>query len=751
MAKNKGDKLTRNMLITTIFLTVVCFGILIGVLFDLQVLSNDELQSKAVKQQMSVTTIEPERGSILDRNQKLLAQSAPVWTVLISPIYYNDGNTDEAVKKDEEMKEKVADGLSKILDVAKEDILALTEKKSYELVVKRRIEKSLADKVRQYIVDNEIVGVTLREDSKRYYPYGSFASTVLGFTGVDNQGLSGIESYYEKYLKGTSGRVVASKNARGTDMPFKYETMYEPEDGYDLILTIDEVIQHYLEKHLETAVIEHKVGDRAVGIIMDVNNGEILGMTTKDDYDPNNPFVVADEETAAYIETLSGEEKTNALAAAQSLQWRNKAISDPYEPGSIFKVITASAALEQGVVKTSDRFYCGGFSEVAGTKISCWKTAGHGSQNFTEGLMNSCNPVFMAVGERLGGSNFFKYFKAFGFTEKTGIDLPGEAGTAGLYYTAEKLNVGPVELANESFGQSFKVTPIQIITAISAAVNGGKLYEPYIVKQIIDDDQNIISSTEPTVKRQVVSESVSKEIAMMMEEVVSTGSGKNAYVKGYRIGGKTATSEKLDKEDEQGEKSYRIASFIGIAPADDPQIAVLVILDEPHDETTYGSVLAAPVVGGIMSDVLPYLGIEPKYSAEELEKIDVTTPGVVGMLPHDAQAQITKQGLKCEILGEGEKVIKQIPNKGEQIPRGGMVVLYTEENYQKGKNKVPNVIGMTAQQANQALKNAGFNIRLSGAGLDQKGAIAVTQSYEAETELEMGTVIDVDFLSQEEG
>lgn len=732
MPAGPSNAMLKKMLFTVLALTVVCFAVLIGRLAYLQLVENERYQTRAIDQQMRETVIQAKRGSIYDRNMNTLATSASVWEVSLNPTNISDPQ-----------REKIANKLAEILGVNASDVLAKSKKNTYYQLIKRRVEDAEANRIRQFIKDENIKGIVLTEDYKRYYPYGDFASAVLGFTGDDHQGLNGIEAYYEKYLKGTDGRIFSAKDAVGKDMPlFQYETRNEAQNGYSLVLTIDEVIQHIAEKNIETAVTEFGIKNRATCIVMNVTNGEVLAMTTKPDFNPNDPFTLQDKALQASIEAITDKnQRKESLQKAREAQWRNKAISDTYEPGSVYKIITAASALEEGVAHAEDRFYCGGSLVVNGRSISCWKPAGHGSESFVDGIKNSCNPVFMAVGLSLGPERTAKYYKAFGFSEKTGIDLPGE--TSGIYHALSVLQKEPDTLAVCSFGQSFKITPLQVITAVSAAINGGYLYEPHIVKQIVDSENNVVETIDPVVKRQVISEKVSSELSLMLEKVVSEGSGRSAYIKGYRIGGKTGTSEKLDQA-KTGVKEH-ILSFLGFAPADNPQVAVLVILDEPKDSGAYGSTIAAPVAGAILSETLSYLGFEPTYTDEEKEKMDVAVEGVVGLAPHDASAKLTKQGLQAEIIGNGEKVIQQIPVAGQPVPRGGRVLLYTTSGEATKTSPVPNVVGMSAQQANKALTNAGFNLRMVGGGINQSGIIAISQSIASGTMAEHGTVVEVTF------
>lgn len=723
------NKMMRKRMVWAIcIITILCFGIVSAVLFTEQVIKYDFYALKAEAQQMSDTTVNANRGTIYDCDMKILAQSATVYNVIVSP-----GDTPD------DKKEILASGLSEILDIDKSVIDGkLARKNSYYEVIKKKVEKSVADELRTFVSEKGITTLYLYEDSKRYYTYGNFASHILGFTGSDNQGLEGIESYYDRYLTGTPGRIISAKNALGNDMPYDYDKIYEPTDGYSLVSTLNEVIQHYLEKHLTVAVREHNIQNRAVGIVMDVNSGAILGMATKNDYNPNDPFTVYDPDAGATVDMLSGQSETQTLAQAQAAQWRNKAISDLYEPGSVFKIVTAAAGLEEQVVSLSDHFSCAGRMTVSGTTFNCHNMTGHGGQTFLEAIANSCNPVFIEVGQRLGAVKFFKYFNAFGLTKKTGIDLPGEASP--IFYSENQL--GPVQLASVSFGQSSAITAIQMITAVSAAVNGGTLYKPYLISKVLDNSGNVYKSFEPTVVRQVISEKTSQLVASALEETVLTGGGANAYIKGYRIGGKSGTAEKLG-----GDENARVASFVAVAPADDPQIAVLVILDEPNSYSSYGGTIAAPVAAGILQDILPYVGIERQYSEEELQNLEVGVVNVVGKAPHAAQTKLNQYGLNSTIIGSGDKVVSQVPAAGSTINRGGTVLLYTTSDVSAHMVTVPNLSGLTVSQANTRLLNAGLNIKIVAPANATK-AVAYKQSIEPGNQVVKGTVITVEFIDR---
>ncbi|MDP4109020.1 MAG: penicillin-binding transpeptidase domain-containing protein, partial [Bacillota bacterium] len=549
---------------------IFAFAIIAVRLFYIQIINYKFYQSKAVTQQTWDKVIMPQRGTIYDRNLKPLALSTTAEMVTIEPSQIAD----------KAQAEKIAAGLSEILGVDHDKVLKLALKKSSYELIKRGVEKEDADKVRQFIKDNKINAIYLTEDSKRYYPFGDFASHVLGFVGTDGMGLDGIESLYDDELEGTPGRVLTAKNPKGGKMPFEYEQYNAPVNGDGVVLTIDEVVQHFLEKHLETARIDNKVANKVTGIVMDVKTGAILAMATKPDYNPNAPFDIGDESVKAAIDAISDPaSRSAAVKTARQDQWRNKAVSDSYEPGSTFKILTASMALEEQLVTANDRFYCKGSVKIPGwgKPIKCWKSGGHGSQSFEQAVENSCNVAFIALGGRIGTTTFYKYAKAFGIMEKTGIDAPGES--SGTFFP--QASFGPVDLAISAFGQGLTLTPIELITAVSAVANGGKMMKPHIVSEVLDENGNVKETIKPQEIRQVISEKTSKEVCRILEQVVVKGTGKNAYVAGYRVAGKTGTSEKISKENKTGLQNLRIASFIGFAPADDPQVAVLVLLDEP--------------------------------------------------------------------------------------------------------------------------------------------------------------------------
>lgn len=704
----------------------------IGALIYAGLINGEENRLKAERNQLSDTQIAAERGTIYDSNMNVLAKSASAWLVYINP---------SQIKTDTQ-KELVITGLSEILGVDADSVRTKAEKtKTGYQKIAGEVETDVKETLEAYIDEHSdeklstIIGID--PDTKRYYPYSSFASTIIGFTNSDDQGVGGIEMQYDDDLTGVSGRIITAKNAQQGSMSSDYETTYDAKPGESLVLTIDEVIQYYLEQGLEQALVD--TGAKyAYGIVMDTDTGAILGMTSKPDFDLNNPRKISNtalSETIAAItdDTQRAQETTNALYA----QWRNRTISDTYEPGSVFKTVVVSAALEEGVVDLNTTYTCTGGIQVADNYQRCWKAGGHGHETLTQGLMNSCNPFFITIGQSLGTERFYKYFEAFGLTEKTGIDLPAEAKpVAGKTYHALE-SMGISELSSSSFGQTFQVSPIQMITAVNTIANGGKLMQPYVVDSKLDSDGNVVYKTTPTVKRQVISEKTASTVANMMEQVVSIGTGKNAYVAGYHVAGKTGTSEKI------GIEGAYIASFAGFAPADNPEISILIAIDEPTGEHGGGAV-AAPIAGMLLEKIMTYLNVEPQYEDDELSNISSVAPSLVGKSIGDAKVAAAKFTVK--VVGSGTKVISQTPAAGQQMRTGGVIVVYTEENAAKQTATVPNLCNMSMSQANSAAVNAGFNIRLSGT-TNSGEVLSYKQSVNAGEEAEIGSVITVYFKS----
>ncbi len=736
MSKNSPSQQMKKKMVVVMCIILSCLCLVCGCrLLQLMIFQGDKYSTLASNQQLSTTTLSADRGTIYDRNKNVLATSATVWTVYITP---KDIETDEEARL-------IADGLAPILELDSEKIYAQTKKGTAYEKIKRRVEEPTAELVRAFISENSLGSIVgLDTANKRYYPNGTLASTILGFVGDDNQGLSGIEYQYDSNLEGIPGKLVASKNARGSDMPFNYETLVEAQQGSSLVLTIDEYVQYVAEKYLDEAVNINNATNRGCCIVMNVNSGEILAMATKPDFDPNQPFTIYSEadkaELAELEKTATEDEVSSKKSQLMEAQWKNKAIVDTYEPGSVFKIITGSAALEEKKVSMDSGFNCPGYIVIAGTRYNCHKTSGHGAQKFINIFENSCNPGFIEIGQRLGSTLFYNYFKAFGFTQKTGIDLPGEA--LGVYYTADKM--GPVELASESFGQTFRITPIQMITAVAAACNGGYYVKPHVVKEFLDSDGNVTKSVDTDRVRQVVSTETSKTISHCLNSVVENGSGKNAYVAGYRMCGKTGTSQKIDKKKDSGTMQY-VASFCGFAPADNPEYAIIVIVDEPHGASIYGSTVSAPVAGSIMSEILPYLGVEAIYTDKEYEALNKTIPNVVGKSVSEARTTLEGTNLKVTVKGDGETVLSQTPSAGSTITTGGTVVLYTTEDDTKQTVTVPDFTGMSVSQVNSTAASAGLTVSLSGIKDGQSGAVSYKQSVQKGESLEAGTVVTVYF------
>ena len=693
--QNRGMKCRAGF--TAALFIVICFGGLLFRLWSIQIKDYDFYARRAAGQQLRDSVVHAHRGDILDAKGRPLAVSADCWTIRAIPREL----ADEAVPQ-------AAAALADILELDEEELLEkLGDRKSNDKLIYRRAPKEKATEVRKVCTENGWQGIVLHQDSKRYYPEGDFAAALLGFTNVDNEGLSGLELRYNSQLKGLDGRVLSAKNAWGFDMPQDYDALVPPVQGNTLQLTVDLEIQHFLENHLAFAVKEFNVAARAVGIVMQVDTGRILALATKPDYDPNSPRLLVDEGQRQIVDALQGEERKAALQLAQQRQWRNKAVSDLYEPGSVFKLITCAAALDAGAVSPQSSFYCGKAYRVAGIPFHCANHKSHGNQNLAQALANSCNQSFIQIGQSLGKEKFCGYFKEFGLQTATGIDLPAEPKKS-EFYTADRM--GPVELASCAFGQSSKITPIQMITAVSAIVNGGKLMQPYVVEKIINADGKLVKQVSPRCKRQVISTETSVQMCQMMEGVVAGGTGRNGYVAGYRVGGKTGTSQKLDSPDEKA----RIASFVGVAPMNNPQIAVLIILDEPHAFSNGGGALAAPVAARVIEDTLEYYQVPRQYTEEEKQKLFGPVPSVKGYSLPLAQGTLMEAGFASKIMGEGEKVIEQYPEKQTQLPRGSTIVLYTEEAMEQAITQVPLLTGLTSERACQLLQKAGLNVSFSG-------------------------------------
>ncbi|MGM9935992.1 MAG: penicillin-binding transpeptidase domain-containing protein [Candidatus Ornithomonoglobus sp.] len=733
-----------------------------------QLIKGNELAETAKRIQTADTVEKANRGTIYDRNGMVLAESASVKTLVCNP---------QEISKNGDLNTCIS-LISPIVGISDTKLRAyFTEDVQYR-VIKKRLAAEESDQIEAMLnpeyeeekdseakarneekkrIKNALSGVYFENDTKRYYPY-NVASHVLGFTGYDSEGLQGIEKKFDEYLSGENGAVSQNRTASGADLTDQQaEYLTAAQKGCDVTLTIDETLQHFLETHLEEAVQKNELKEGAAGIIMNPKTGEILAMATKPDFDCNNPndltqFLeyayefepVYDDDGSDPTATERPTEDPNNLSdtyvsQARTKMWRDKCISDTYEPGSTFKIITAAAALEENVVSEESNFFCSGFKVVADRKIECANTYGHGAETFVDGVKNSCNPVFMEVGLSMGADTFMDYFKAFGLTGKTGVDLVGEA--SGIYYDT----MSEVDLATSSFGQGFQVTPLQLVTAISAVVNGGQRMRPLIVKSITNKD-GVVKSYEPEVVNRVISEKTSERMRSILEQVVSdpNATGKNAYVKGYRIGGKTGTSEKGNRE-----LRKRIASFVGFAPANDPELVCLIMLDEPQTENKYGGTIAAPVVGEVLAESLDYMGVSKQYSDSETPDVYVEVPELRGQTLSEAKASLEDKSLKYIVKGTGETVVDQLPAPDEQLEEDSVVIIYTQDRDENDMVKVPDLKGTSVSDAKYILNNCGLNFEISGAGHSEaSSAYATSQTIQSGTEVLPGTIIGVEFRQQ---
>ncbi len=707
------------------------FIVLFFKLYSLQITRHEELQSKAVSQQTRSSVVTANRGTIYDASGNILAISSTAETIFLSPKEINDALNDEE-NPVAWTKEILAGALAKILDISEEGILKkMARSDSMYEVLKYRVDEDIADQVRQYINDNKVKGVFLTTDAKRYYPYSDLAAQVIGFVGVDYTGLFGLEAEYDKELQGQSGLVVTAKANGQNDLLYEYSQYFDPENGDELQVTLEATVQYYLEKGMKDMCDAFSPANGATGIVMDVRNGGILAMASFPNYDLNDFTTVTDKTLLEQMARGELDEK-----GAQQKQWRNKALNDTYEPGSTFKILTLSAALEEGLIDKTTSVNCSGAVNISGHTIHCSNKAGHGLQTLQQTVGNSCNPAFISYGLKLGTEKFYQYMRSFGIMSPTGVDLGGEA--TGVF--AADANFTQLDLACYAFGQNFTVTPLALITAQAACVNGGYLYTPHFAQQITDSNGNVIWQHDDTPVRQVISEETSATVRECLEYVVASGTGKNGQVAGYRIGGKTGTADK-------GQSGDVVVSFLCFAPADDPQIMMLITMDTPSRSTgTYvsGGNMVAPYSSAIMSEILPYLGIEPSYSAEELMGVDTTVPNVIGMTVQEAKDRMKERGFTCKIEGDGEKITDQTPVGGAIIPGKSTVVLYAGAEKPDKMCTVPSLVGRTASEANTAATNAGLLIRFTGTTSSESNTVLVfSQELEAGTEVPAGTVITV--------
>lgn len=712
----------------------LCFLILIGRFFYLQIVMHEKYEQIAVAQQTSDIAIQAKRGSIVDRNGSELAISATAYLVTMSPVKFeNDAE-----------RELLSSGLSEILGLDYNSLLEKAKKDVRYVEIVRGIEKDQADAVSEFISANdELVDViTITETARRYYPHGNLLSTVLGFVGTDNQGLEGLEYLYDSYLKGSNGKIITSNNALGTTMPFEYEQYISAEDGCDIKLTIDIEMQYFLEKHIQNTRVEHNVQNRVAACIMDVKTGEVLAMSTKPDYDPNNPFTIDDEiildTLSEYLDEMGNvtDEYIKQYNKTLSELRTNKFVVEQYDPGSTFKIFTSAMALEENLSILNNTFYCSGSIQKGVITYHCHKRTGHGSENFRDALANSCNPVFIQIAEKIGIERFYNYITVFGLREKTGVGLPGEV--AGIHHALASMT--DYNLYSSSFGQTFKITGMQLIAGVSAIANGGTYMKPYIIKEITDSDGNVIVSNEPTPVREVVSSQTAETLWDMLEYVVEKG--KTGYQKGYRIAGKTGTSQKVS--DGTYENSKKIASFICFAPADDPQICVLVIVDEPDSEQIYGSYIAAPLGRDIIVDCLKHLNIEPDFG-DGTTSASYSVPDLIGFDSADAVSSLANSSFAAKVIGGDGIVTYQLPSKGTSLPEGGTVILYTNDTAYERKTVVPDLIGKTAADCNVELLRANLNIKVKGANINYPNVVAVSQSPAAGEKVDKATVVTVTF------
>lgn len=732
--KGPAQRLRQRTAILILLILVLGFGAAVLRLTYLTTVQSSELQESAVDLQLADTTVSAKRGTIYDANGNVLAESASVWQVVMSPVNF----------KNDKQRQAAAKGLSEIFDLEYNDVLDDTKQQSHYVVVKRRIESDEREKVLELIdtlkKDYSCSGVIqLLDDYKRYYPKNSLASSVIGFTGSDDQGLEGIEYEYDSYLSGTPGRIITAQNARGTDMPFRYEQNVESEDGNNVYLTIDETIQSICEKYMQKGVEDNNVLNKGVCIAMDVNTGAILAMVTTDGYDLNNPYELSAKDKKK-IKSTPKKKQAEAESAALSNMWRNKAVADTYMPGSVFKMCVASAALEENLVNEKTSFTCTGSISVEGETIHCSNISGHGTQNFVEAFSNSCNPAFIQIGQMLGAGKFRQYYQGFGFSDKTGIDLPGEAEDS--FWKEGKM--GGVDLAVASFGQNFSITPIQMITACAAVSNGGYVVQPHVVSKITDSKGNVIKTVDKKIKRQVISDDTSKKMNEYLEYNTERQGATAGYISGYKVAGKTGTTEKrgVTKVESSFSEDY-ISSFCGYAPADDPQIAMLVFFDTPDGDAYYGSQVSSPVFINIMSEVLPYLDVKTSYTDEELGYVDASAGDYTGVSVDEAKTAVEADGFTATVKGNGSTVISQIPTVSSGLQKGGSIVLYTDSDSQSETVSVPSLIGLSPDEVNDVASAYGLNVSFSGA--TTSSGTSSSQNVEAGTSVSPGTVITVSF------
>lgn len=750
MKMNTGKNMLRRLLILGVVIAFLLSTNIVRI-FYLQVVRGEELALKAESQQMRDTEISAMRGTIYDSEGNVLAQSATVWNIFLDPLAIviesdEDASEEDRLKNEartEKRRQLIIDEFTRIFEYDEEEQKELIEKTKQEnhyVIVEKKVENNVKEEISKFISENNLNCIGMEQATKRYYPYGSLASTVIGFTGADDQGLLGLEAYYDEQLTGTNGRVITAKDAYSHNIDNDYSTTVEATDGMSLVTTINQTIQYYLEKGLKETMNQYQAKG-AYGVVMNCNTGAVVAMSSMPDFDCNEPYKLTYNKNIKAIKKLSNKkEKEEAESKAVQNQWRNFTVSDTYVPGSVFKTFIASAALEENIATLDTTYNCTGSIKVDSYTMKCHYHPGHGTENFTQGLENSCNPFFITIGQKLGVHNYFKYFDGFGFTQKTGIDLPGEAMPQ--YYPEE--SYGIVELSSASFGQTNSLTPIQVCAGLSAIANGGKLVTPYLVSSIVDADGKVVSKTQPNVVRQVISEETSKTVREMMKSVVDNGTGKNGYVAGYSVGGKTGTSTKLG-ESKEGEGDKYIVSFGAIAPSDNPELAMIIIVDEPNQDLG-GGALCAPIAAEVIEEAMAVLGIKPKYDEKEVKKLSAYTPNVTGKSLSDAKKMISEYKLKAVVIGDGDKVTRQNPTSASTIPTNGTVYLYTNDA-KKQTVKVPNFNGLTVNEAKSLAGDCFLNIEIKGNSLDldSGNVVASRQSEEKDATVEKGTVIKVTF------
>ena len=731
-------------------------------LYQLMVIDYEYYANLALRNQTRSTGVTADRGIIYDRNMNILACSKSVENVYLDPHELKQSKADIPA---------ISETLGEILELDPSWIAqqASDTKMRYKQIA-ARVSEDVASQIRTYMNEQNISGIHLEPNSQRYYPYESLASQVIGFTNASNTGSEGIEASYNSFLEGSAGRVITTKGNNEMDMPFSYEKFVQSQEGCSVILTLDTTVQACLEKQMASAIARYDVQNGAFGIVMDVDTGEILAMATLGGYDPNNYLEIFDARTAAELEQLKADYLNNPegsdlyisgkdayskrLSEARLKQWRNRCLSDGYEPGSTFKVLTMAAALDCGAIDLNTNFYCKGAEQIPGRAqlLHCWRSTGHGAEKTPQALQNSCNIAFAHIALKLGGEKFYEYVEKFGVLEKTGIDLSGES--KGVFFSKELVTDtdkwGTASLTSGSFGQTFKLTPLQLVRAISSVVNGGYLLEPYIVSEVIDSQGNTVLRQEKTVLRRTISEETSQIMCQLMGSVVSEGTAKNASVSGYFIGGKTGTSEKIDVFDENGQRVQdKIVSFVGVAPMDDPRYIVLVALDTPSRSTGIyisGGVMAAPTVGAVLEDILPYLGVTRAYGPEDAAGQVVVLEDYAGMTPEEAQKLLKKLGLTAVVRGQGETVVSQLPSAGQSVPGNSQVLLYLSEVTEPGTVAVPDFSGMHRQQAADAAGKAGLYILVSGNTEISPQVTVVAQDIAPGTQVTVGTTIKLKFL-----